>query len=216
MLELKNKEKRVFFDRLLGIVIEPDATFKDVVSKPDLLLPFLIVLLISLAAVPVSMAALEQISHTLPENVDPGAIANIGPAILIVQVILGLLLAMLFRAVVYLIVGAIMASKVSFKTSFVIAGYLNFPILISNLISFVTFKLNGTVANFTLSFILPPEQYTSKLGVFLANINPFTIWFLVLSTFALSHLWSTSRKKSFVITLVMWLLVVGINVIFAG
>ena len=136
-----------------------------------------------------------------------------GPAILIVQVILGLLLAMLFRAVVYLIVGAIMASKVSFKTSFVIAGYLNFPILISNLISFVTFKLNGTVANFTLSFILPPEQYTSKLRSFLQTLIrlPFGSWYC---TFALSHLWSTSRK-SFVITLVM-VIVVGINVIFAG
>lgn len=204
-------QKKSLLDRFLGIVVEPSSTLGYVVKKPDLIMPLLIILLISLATIPAGEIIREQALQSLPANVDLATVPAYSPLGATIQSILGLSVLMLLKGVLFSVLGILFGSKFNFKASLAVVGYLNFPSLIATAIVGATVKLNGTINNISLGHFLTEEQLLSKLGIFLTNITPFSLWYLWLSVIALHHLWSISKKRALFITIIMWLLVVGSN-----
>ncbi len=207
------RSERGLLDRLLGMVVEMDPTFLVIVKHPDKFGPILIVLLTVLASIPTTIYGY----HTIPSvegMPDVGRVYFVGVGligILIAQV------ALLFvRAGVFTLFSALLGNKASFKASFSVAGYLQFPSLIAVALGSLSVWIFDKPLSFSLGSVVSSVQQSSPLGVLLASVSVYSIWYIVLSMFALHHLWAVSKRKALAYTVIMWSVIVSVGMVAAN
>ena len=202
--------EKTLFSRAIGVLAEPGATFQDIAKSPDYVVPVIFIIFIALLGIIPIVHAIKTMPGLLPSNVPmPSESVTIG--ITLITSIIGQLIVWPVRALVFSGIGAIIGSKVDFRKSLAISGYLNITLVISGIITAIVFAFTGQAAQLGLGMLLPPEEMTTALGVILANINIFSITYIILSSVALSKLWNVKMSKSVFITILMWALVIAVS-----
>ena len=237
---LESAPPKSFPARLLGVFIEPGATFEDIARKPDFIAPLILLILVSLAVVETMLAKIGMsriMLQTLTQSgqaarMDPAQLnqaiakgAPIGSALVQVTAVLG---APIFLLVVagfgLLVLNGIFGQHAGFKAVFSTTCYANMPSLVGAVMAIaVMFFADPDAFNPKIpaptnpGFFLNP-QTTSHVVMALASSLDFVIlWFLVLLAIGLSRV---SRKKVktgsiFLTYFGAWILLVIVKVGFA-
>ncbi|HHV62798.1 MAG TPA: YIP1 family protein [Firmicutes bacterium] len=204
----ENKRRPDPVERFLTIMIDPAGTFKDIVERPDFAIPVVLAVLTALLGIPVAMHSVKNLP---PQPGMPPALMSpaLAGGIAAVSALVMLLIWWPVRALIFMGLGAALGSRVDFKKSLAVAGYLNYSAFISSLISAITVLALGSPVMPGLGMGLSPEQLATPRGVLLTNLNITSLIYIFLSTFSLSELWRTSRARALAATVIMWALVLA-------
>lgn len=195
---------------MVGVLIDPGATFEDIVRKPDVGGPILFILISGA----LSAVAIASTLDMLPE-MTPTGVPMPPPALTVASGIIGLIIGLLIwwpiRALVFMGVGSLIGGRATFSQSLAISGYLNVTEVLATLVAAIAVATTGRTVTLGLGMALSPEQVATPWGVALNAINVFGLIYVVLSTVALARLWKVSTSKSLAATMVLWLVVVAIS-----
>ncbi|HHY31526.1 MAG TPA: YIP1 family protein [Firmicutes bacterium] len=211
MTDTTVKPRKGLLARMPGVLIDPGATFDDIVARPDAAGPVLFIIITGA----LSVVSIISTLNTLPETT-PTGVPMPPPALTAVSGILGLILGLLvwwpIRALIFMGVGSLLGAKSTFSQSLAVSGYLNVTQVLSALVSAIAFATTGRSVTLGLGMMLSAEQAATPLGVVLNAVNVFGLIYIALSTVALAKLWKVSTSKSAAATIVLWLIVVGLSV----
>ncbi|HHY97436.1 MAG TPA: YIP1 family protein [Firmicutes bacterium] len=211
------KAHRGVIERLLTILVDPAGIFKDIIEKPDFMGPMTIIVITAALSMPSTAYTLQQIPEMAPgqaQNIPINATASalIGS----ISSLIALAIWWPIRAAIFLGIGNIFKAKLDFKQSLAVSGYLNYPSLLSGLVSAITIWSAGRPVTPGLGMALSFSELSTPRGVLLSNLNIFALMYIFLSVFGLSELWRISRAKGLIATIIMWSAVLGIQVAIAG
>jgi len=201
---------KTLFARAVGVLGDPGPTFQDIVNSPDYVVPVVFIILVgALSLVPVAHA-LKTMPDLIPSGVPmPPKSVTIG--ITLITSIVGQFIVWPLRALIFSGIGAITGSKVDFRKSLAVSGYLNVTLVISGIITAIVIATTGQAVVLGLGMTLSPQQLTTAWGVVLSNINMFSLIYIALSSVALAKLWNVKISKAAFITIVMWILVIAVS-----
>ncbi|MGE5573075.1 MAG: Yip1 family protein [Bacteroidota bacterium] len=210
MTDDNTKPRKGLIARMVGVLIDPGATFEDIVRKPDVGGPILFILISGA----LSAVAIASTLDMLPE-MTPTGVPMPPPALTVASGIIGLIIGLLIwwpiRALVFMGVGSLIGGRATFSQSLAISGYLNVTEVLATLVAAIAVATTGRTVTLGLGMALSPEQVATPWGVALNAINVFGLIYVVLSTVALARLWKVSTSKSLAATMVLWLVVVAIS-----
>ncbi|MEW6228730.1 MAG: Yip1 family protein [Bacillota bacterium] len=204
------KPRKGLLARAFGVIIDPGATFDDIVRRPDAIVPIAFILIIAALGAVSVLLNLRNLPETTPTGVPMPP-----PSVTLVISVIGALFTQLIwwpvRALVFTGVGSLLGAKVEFARSLAVSGYLNVTAVLSTLISAIAYATTGHVVTLSLGMGLSPEQTATPWGVLLSSVNVFGLTYIVLSTVALARLWGVKASKSAAATVILWLIVVAIS-----
>lgn len=205
-----SRRERSLFARAVGVLADPGPTFEDIVRCPDFVIPIIFIVLAgALSLVPV-VHTLKTMPELFPSGVPmPSKSVTIG--ITLITSIVSQLIWWPLRALIFLGIGALIGSKVDFRKSLAVSGYLNVTLVISGIITAIVIAATGHAVVLGLGMTLSPEELTTPWGVVLSNMNIFSLIYIVLSSIALSKLWNVKISKAASITVIMWILVIAVS-----
>ncbi len=196
--------------RMAGAIIDPGATFDDIVRKPDAAGPVIFILISGALAVVTVLSTLGSLPETTPAGVPMPP-----HAVIVASGVIGALISLFIwwpiRALVFMGVGSLLGARATFFQSLAVSGYLNVTQVLAGIVTAVAMVTTGHAVTLGLGMGLSPEQAATPLGVVLNSVNVFGLIYIALSTIALARLWNVKPPKSFVATLVLWLIIVGIS-----
>ena len=204
------KPRKNLFARAIGVLADPGPTFEDIVRNPDFVVPVVFIVLAgALGLVPV-IHTFKTMPELIPSDVPmPSQSVTIG--ITLITAIISQLIWWPLRALIFSGIGAFIGSKVDFKKSLAISGYLNVTLVLSGLITAIVIITTGNAVVLGLGMTLSPSQLATPWGVVLSSMNIFSLMYLILSSIALAKLWNVKISKAATITIVMWALVVALS-----
>ncbi len=196
--------------RAVGVLADPEPTFQDIVKSPDYVVPIVFIVLAgALGLVPVAHT-LKAMPELIPSGMPmPPKSFTIG--ITLITSIVGQFIVWPLRALIFSGIGAIIGSRVDFRKSLAVSGYLNVTLVISGIITAIVIATTGHAVVLGLGMTLSPQQMTTAWGVVLSNINVFSLIYIALSSVALAKLWNVKISKAASITIIMWILVIAVS-----
>ncbi|NLS44582.1 MAG: YIP1 family protein [Firmicutes bacterium] len=196
--------------RAIGVLTDSASTFEDIIKKPDFVLPVIFIVLSGI----LGLVPLSHSFGTMPELMPPStselsksaAMGTASTAFIVSQFIWWPL-----RALIFVGAGALIGSRIDFKKSLAVSGYLNITLVLSGIITAITVAVTGQAVVLGFGITLTPDQLTTPWGIILSSINIFSIIYIILSSIALSRLWNVKISKSAAITIIMWALVIALS-----
>ncbi|MDI3280389.1 MAG: YIP1 family protein [Bacillota bacterium] len=209
--------RRSFLERILSLVVEPAAAFRDIVSRPDLWGPAFLILVTALAALPAGLYVSQYVLQQLPEEARQ-QLALAGQNLVFLQAagiffstLLSLFLWWFLQALVFSGVGALLGGAASYRQTLSVTGYLYLPTFLSHLFTALALWTTGQYVSPGLALTWPLEKLLTPLGGLLQQITVFSVWWLFLAALGLSVLWQTSRLTAGVAAALLWLAGLGIQ-----
>ncbi|MCL6589368.1 MAG: YIP1 family protein [Firmicutes bacterium] len=211
-----NLKQLNFFTRITNLFTSPNAVFDSLLKKPDFIWPVIFITITSLINVPITEYINKIAIQSYPKYAE---ILNSQPQTpMLVSILIGFvsLIALWFiGSLVYWGIAAISGGKsAGFRQILSIIGYTYITMALQMIFQGSIYFTTG---------ILPPtgleagmdltSRFFSPLGIFLSMINPFNIASIILTIVALGKAFQISRTKATVITLIFWIVFVGIAVI---
>jgi len=222
------------FSRLVGIIFEPSETLRSISEKPDWAIPFVLIMLISIA---VSMVILPHIDvaasvrqqmeskpniteEKIQQAVSIGTkMAKFNTVITIVVVAVVLLI----MAAVLLLAFRLFGGEGTFRQAFAVTVYSAIPSALLSIILAIIVLTRGMMTQQDMMLMLKSNvgafldpQTNPVLFAFLKSIDVFTIWRLILLIIGFSYVSKLSRGRSATIVISLWLVVVLFQVAFAA
>jgi hypothetical protein len=211
------------FSRLVGVLFSPTQTFTDIARKPDWIVPALAIIVVSFASILLAVPRLDfegtyreafEARHMTPQQIDQAMRFTVAFAKGGMYVSPFLLLGFVaVAALIYFLGVRMFGGAATYMQVFSVVLYSYVPRLIRALINIpVVLSRHGiklqeveTVLRSNLGFLV---DYKTKpvLFAFLAGIDVFNIWSLVLVVIGLSIAAKLSKAKTAVIVIVVWLL----------
>ncbi|NLA07643.1 MAG: YIP1 family protein [Firmicutes bacterium] len=205
-----SRRERGLLARAVGVLADPGPTFEDIVRSPDFVIPIVFIVLAGVLGLVPVVHTLETMPELFPSGVPmPSKSVTIG--ITLITSIVSQLIWWPLRALIFLGIGAFLGSKVDFRKSLAVSGYLNVTLVISGIITAIVIAVTGHAVVLGLGMTLSPEQLTTPWGVVLSNMNVFSLMYVALSSVALSKLWNVKTSKAALITIIMWILVIAVS-----
>jgi len=220
--------------RIAGTLFSPDETFSDIVRKPDILIPLLVVLVISMITGIVLASRLEFDSlrpqmaaknpNLAPEDLDrmvkmAGAIgkasAYASPLIVLVSfVVIAAVLLLAFR---------LFGGEGTFRQAFSIVTYAWIPRVIQGLILTVIIAVKGTadvndiptLVRSNPAFLVDMADHP-VLFSFLSTFDVFTLWTLALLIIGFAYMSRFSKTRAATIILSIWAFITVVKLGFAA
>ncbi len=194
--------------RAVGVLADSGPTFEDIVKSPDSVIPVVFIALIgALSLVPV-LHTIKTMPELIPQGVSmPPPSVTLG--ITLVTSLVAQLIWWPIRALIFSGIGALIGSRVDFKKSLAVSGYLNVTSVISGAITAIVIMTTGNATVLGLGMTLSPSRLATAWGVVLSSINIFSLIYIVLSSIALAKLWNVKASKAAAITIIMWALVIA-------
>lgn len=223
------------FQRIAGVLFAPAETFRDIVARPDILVPLIVILLVSYintailvpkmdfgAAVRDQMAAQgrEMSREDMDRAVKFGS--TLGRAFAWTSPFLGIIF-MVIIAGVLLLAFRLFGGSGNFKQALSVTLYSSMPWLIAAIVmAIVLFTRESvnpaemqTLVKSNPAFLVDMKEQPVLFG-FLAAFDAFTIWVLILMVIGFAIMAKVSRAKSAVIIISLWLVTILIKVGFAA
>lgn len=221
------------FERLAGIFISPAETLRSIAARPDWLVPFLLILVVSIGAnfVVAPHIDLEPQVRAQVEK-QGGGEEDVDRALEIVEkfgkfqsIITAVFvpIILIVTAAILLLVVKVLGGEGTFKQLFSITNYSWMPQMLKAIISTAIIAPKGmidarhlaTLLRSNLGFLADPLEAPVAFS-FLSSLDAFTIWTLFLLTVGLSEASRFSRGKAATIVVILWLLMVLAKVGFAA
>ena len=213
------------FERLAGVFISPAETHKSIAARPDWLVPFLLILVVSIGANFVVAPHIDfepQIRAQVEkqgggeEDVEQalGMVEKFGKFQSIITAVFVPIILIVTAAVLLLAV-KVMGGEGTFKQVFSITNYSWMPQILKAIIAtaiivpkgMIDARHLGTLLKSNLGFLADPLEAPVAFS-FLSSLDAFTIWTLFLLTVGLSEAARFSRAKAATIVVILWLVIV--------
>jgi hypothetical protein len=219
------------FQRIAGVFFSPAETLESIASRPDILVPLLILMAISLAAniliaqhvdfAAITRDAIEQSSNASqmsPDQMERGVRfgAAFAKATAYAAPVLQLI-ALAIASGLFLIGFRMFGGEGDYKQAFSIFVYGWYPLLLQTIIATVVLMNRKQLTAFELSnpirsnlAFLVDRKVQPFAAALLGSLDIFTLWSLVLFIIGYAAMSKLSRSKSATIVIVLWLMYVGI------
>jgi len=218
-------EKPNTLERIIGVFANPGPTFESIVKRPDILVPLLIFVLISVVssiaiATKVDFTAMAREAIESNPNVPPDRVessVNITRTIMKVTMYASpvvTILILLITAGICLVAFRMFGGEGDFMTAFSVTTYAWFPRLVRGILGVIVMFTKSSLSIYdlqnpvmsNLGFLFDPK--TSPVGYALGSaIDIFNLWSLVLLIIGFATMSKLSRAKSATIVIVFWVIV---------
>jgi hypothetical protein len=217
-------EKPNTFERIIGVLSSPGSTFESIVQRPNILVPLLIFVVISIAGsiavatkVDFAVMAREAIeaNPNIPADKAEGAIGVTKGIMKVTMYASPLLtvLILLITAGICLLGFKMFGGEGTFEQAMSVTTYAWFPRLIRGVLGVIVMfvKSNLTLYDLqnpvmsNLGFLFDPK--TQQVGYAIGSaIDIFNLWSLVLLIIGLATMSRLSRVRSAAIVIVLWVI----------
>lgn len=226
------------FERIAGVLFAPAETFQDIVRKPDVLAPMIILILIGYAVtfvvVPIMdwdsiiSAQTEQMRKQNPNMTDAdiekmsGITRSFGKVMGYVGPVFGAIIWLVIAGVLFLAF-RMFGGDGTFKQAISITVYAWMPLTIhSILLGIIAFARGAfdpttaaTIVKSNPAFLVDMKEQPVLFSL-LSSFDVFTIWTVVLLIIGFSVMSRFSRMKSMVLVLSLWLAMIVVKLGFAA
>jgi hypothetical protein len=222
------------FQRLAGVLFAPAETFEDIARKPDVLVPFVVLLLLGFICAVVMMPHVDMVSgareameargNMSPEDVDRALrfTTAFGKAMTYISPVISAIFYLIIAGVL-LIAFRMFGGEGTYKQSLSVSLYGWLPQIIYTIILAVIITSRGTVpaeqmggaVMSNLAFLVDFKEHR-VLYSFLSSIDLFNIWTVVLLTLGMAAVSRLSRARSAAIVISLWVMTIVIKVGFAA
>lgn len=223
------------FGRLIGVLVSPGKTFRSIAERPTWLVPFLVLMALSLGVGGLLMSRVdpgEMVRYQLekfgdrlpPEQVEKAVedAENMTPARRLLQTAIGLPVAALLYAAlagVFLVIFKVLGSQMTFKQSLstylyglvpigVVSTLINLPLMLARESITPEEAMSGGVLVASPA-ILASEETSAVIRSLLGSLNFFTLWTLVLLAIGYRIVARVSIAVSAGTVFTLWLLYVA-------
>jgi len=208
---------------LINIIIEPGKTFEYIKEKDDWWIPFLGLTVVTLIFLWVSSPALTRImTQKMAEMGGGGEIPKAAKYIQYVVAPIATLLGLLLVSLILWILGNVFGADWDYIKALDLYAYASVVQIIRSLLNTAILLVRG-IPNITtardmeiatgLNLIFSPEN--PKLYALFSGIEVFSIWQFALITYGVSEITGISKKKAAITSIILYVLFLGFNVIFA-
>jgi hypothetical protein len=220
------------FQRIIGVLFSPDATFASIARRPDWVVPLVLLLLVATAA-GIVMAphidfaapvreAMEQ-NKNMPQEKMDNAIrmsASIGKVFTYLSPVLSLI-GLLVIAGVVLLAFRIFGGEGDFKQAFSVTCYASMPSIIKTIVTLIILAAKGgliappalaTIVRSNLGFLVDYKANPMAFAL-LSSFDIFSVWFLALLIIGFSYVARVSKVKAAVTIISLWVLVLLLKLI---
>lgn len=217
--------------RMIGVFYRPGEVFKHLSEKPDWVVPFILVAIVTLVFVSITLPTIilpeqsETILERLPEEMSQEQkdeiIARATGTQGMILGLLGTLFTILFllfgRSGIFLALFSLFGGKSTYKHALSVTSYAMLIHIIDILIKTPMMFAKRTARVYTsLALLIPEGDPFSKAFQFLARFDLFTLWELSLLSIGFSILYKSSLKKSAGVVFGLWILWVVVSVLISG
>lgn len=226
--DMPNKKESGEIEKIADIFISPRKVFQNINQKPTWLIPLLLELIIFAILFLMITDVTKQDQLKLmtargmaQNNIDASQSMGQNPVMIGLQIFLilmTLLVTLLSLSGIFSIAKSIFNGEANFAKTFSVVCWSYLIAIPEEIIKTFLILSKGTLHGITISmaFFLPPLEIGQKpatLFTFLSNINPFTIWYLLLLIFGLSIINNFTFKKSSIIIGSLWVVWIIISVV---
>jgi hypothetical protein len=212
------------FQRIIGVLVSPDATFASIARRPDWVVPLVLIVVLSLAngllisprldfGAPAREAmsqnknvSQEQMDRAEKMAVGMGKVAKfIGPVISIIV--------LLIVAGVLLVAIRVMGGEGDFKQAFSVTCYAWIPNIIQSIVLTIIILAKGatainpqmipTIVRSNPAFLVDMKTQPMAFAL-LSSLDLFTIWVLVLLIIGFAYVGRISKAKSAAVIISLW------------
>lgn len=220
------------FQRIIGVLFSPNATFASIARRPDWVVPLVLLLLVAFAAGIVmaprvdfaapAREAMEQNKNATPEQVDRAVrmSASIGKVFTYIAPVLSLI-GLLIIAGVCLLAFRIFGGEGDFKQAFSVTCYSSIPSIIKSIVTMIVVVARGgivhpqalqTLVRSNLGFLVDYKTNPMAFAL-LSSFDIFSVWFLALMIIGFSYVARVSKVKAAVTIISLWVLVLLLKLI---
>jgi hypothetical protein len=214
------------FQRIIGVLFSPDATFASIARRPDWVVPLVLLLLVSLAAGIIiaphvdfgsaAREAMEQNKNASPEQIDKAVriSSSIGKVFTYISPVLSLI-GLLVIAGVVLLAFRIFGGEGDFKQAFSVTCYASIPTIIKSVVTLIIIVAKGgiipaqalaTIVRSNPGFLVDYKT-NPVLFALLSSFDIFSVWFLALMIIGFAYVARVSKVKSAVTIISLWVVV---------
>ena len=219
------------FARIVGVLFNPVETFADIARRPDILIPLVVVVVISILSSIVVMPRVDFESAIREQMADSGGdmsaddqerMVRFGTAMAKAFGYAAPLLNIIFFAIiagVLLLTFRLLGGEGTYKQALSVTIYAWFPLLIQGILGLIILLAKGSVPaeqlpNLVMSnfgFLVNMKENPVAFAV-LSSLDLFTIWTLALYIIGFAFVARVSRAKAAAIVLTFWILIVAFKV----
>jgi hypothetical protein len=209
---------------MTNIIIEPGKTFQHIKEKDDWWIPFILVVLIGWIFTAVTAPAIARltaqkmaemgIDRELPKFMGIFAYIGVPFGTVFLWVVVSLILWFL---------GGAFGADWNYTKALDLYAYSSVVQAVRSVLSIIVLLVRGVPNIMTfrdlnvatgLNLFFSPEN--PRLYALFSGIEVFTIWQFILIAYGLSEFTGISKKKSAVVSIISFLIVLGFNIAFAG
>jgi len=219
-----------FWSRFINIFVNPRQTFESLDRRPTWLVPFLIVLLLTIITTqltfPIIMQSQLEMLRSNP-NIPPEQMQIIEQQLaenistqrlfaLIGQVVLFPLIYFILAGIFYFVGSVILGGDCPYKKVLSVYSWSTCIGLLGVIIMAVLVYAKGSM-NVTISpaLLLSGDLLDSKIYTLLSQFSFFTIWFLAVFAFGFAIIYRFSVAKAYISVAVLWGIWIAIATIFS-
>lgn len=226
--------KRNPFQRIAGVLFAPAETFQEIAQRPDILVPFLLLVIIGFICAVIMMPHVDMVSGTREALEARGNMSQedieralrfttaIGKAMTYISPIISAIFYLIIAGVL-LIAFRLFAGEGTYKQALSVSLYSWLPQIIYSIILALIVasrgtvqaeQMSGTVLS-NLAFLTDFKEHR-VLYSFLSSIDLFNIWTMTLMTFGMAAVSRLSRARSATIVIALWVMTIVVKVGFAA
>ena len=217
-----------WLSRVGGVLFSPGKTFPYIASKPDWVIPLVVIVLFSLISVSLITSRVDMgtlVREQLEPRLERGEMSeeeyeraveiatNVGKYTAYGGVILFLPIMLLVISGVFHLVFTLQTSGSSFKKVFSVTTYSFMPSVISSIISVLLLlsRPKGSISSpeqlvrSSVAAFLDPQTTSKFLYSLASSLEFFSVWILVLLIFGYSAATNLSKKRTAAVVIILWL-----------
>ena len=209
---------------LVRVLFSPGEVFERVRERPKFLLPWIglsvAIIVISYLMMPFTQAAIASRMAQLAQQ-NPQAAANAGRFLwigMVVGIIFFLIILFVTAGLLYLALTLFAGADSKFMTLVSVATYAAVPAILFQAVGLIVLQMKGVSAITTPDDLRPPlglnllaPGAVGFAGAFLAAMNPFTVWSIILTAIGVQVTHKTSQGVAYTAAIVSSLVVVLIT-----
>jgi hypothetical protein len=220
------------FQRIIGVLFSPDATFSSIARRPDWVVPLVLLLVVALCAgfmmAPhmdfgaAAREAMEQNKNVSAEQIDKAVriSSSIGKVLMYIAPVLSLI-GLLVIAGVVLLAFRIFGGEGDYKQAFSVTCYASMPSVIKSVVTVIIVVAKGgmipaqavqTLVRSNLGFLVNYKTNPMAFAL-LSSFDIFSLWFLALLIIGFAYVARVSKVKSAVTIISLWILVLLLKLI---
>src|SRR5712671_6074509 len=203
------------FQRIIGVLFSPDATFASIARRPDWVVPLVLLLIVSLAAGLImaphvdfgaaAREAMEQNKNASPEQIDKAVriSSSIGKVFTYISPVLSLI-GLLVIAGILLLAFRLFGGEGDYKQAFSVTCYSSIPTIIKSVVTLIIIVAKGgiipaqaltTIVRSNLGFLVDYKTNPMAFAL-LSSFDIFSVWFLALLIIGFAYLSRLTKAKS--------------------